>query len=107
MLGNAFKHLQKADQLVLRRPVECAQYQLGLFQQTLKKQGITQSMSRKGRYLDNAVMEIWSGMMKAEFFYQKKLADAQSFKAELKEYVHYYNHDRIKQELKGLSSVQH
>ncbi|MEN9864110.1 MAG: hypothetical protein RLZZ601_1874, partial [Pseudomonadota bacterium] len=83
------------------------QYQMGFYQQALKAQGITQSMSRKGNCLDNAVMENWFGIMKTEFFYQKKFDDVQSFKTELKEYIHYYNHDRIKQKLKGLSPVQY
>jgi len=64
-------------------------------------------MSKKGNCLDNAVMENWFGIMKTEFFYQKKFDDVQSFKTELKEYIHYYNHDRIKQKLKGLSPVQY
>jgi transposase InsO family protein len=45
--------------------------------------------------------------MKTEFFYQEKFESVQSFKAGLKEYIHYYNHDRIKQKLKGLSPVQY
>ncbi|WP_397391763.1 IS3 family transposase, partial [Polynucleobacter sp.] len=40
-------------------------------------------------------------------FYQKKFDSVQSFKVELKEYIHYYNHDRIKEKLKGLSPVQY
>jgi transposase InsO family protein len=80
---------------------------MGLYQQALQKQGVTQSMSRKGNCLDNAVMENWFGIMKTEFFYQKKFDDVGSFKAELKKYIHYYNHDRIKQKLKGLSPVNY
>jgi len=45
--------------------------------------------------------------MKTEFFYRKKFESIESFEAELKEYTHYYNHDRIEQKLKGLSSVQY
>jgi transposase InsO family protein len=83
------------------------QYQMGLYQQTLRKHGITQSMSRKGSCLDNSVMENWFGIMKTEFFYQKKFETIKSFKAELEEYIHYYNHDRIKEKLKGLSPVDY
>ncbi|KKO02074.1 hypothetical protein LCGC14_0109360 [marine sediment metagenome] len=32
---------------------------------------------------------------------------AESLSGELKNYLHYYNHDRIKQKLKGLSPVQY
>lgn len=106
MLGGAFKRLKQEDQPLLHSD-QGWQYQMGLYQQALKKHGITQSMSRKGNCLDNAVMENWFGMMKTEFFYQKKFETIESFKTELKEYIHYYNHDRIKQKLKGLSPVNY
>jgi putative transposase len=106
MLGGALKRLQSKDKPMLHSD-QGWQYQMGVYQQALRKQGITQSMSRKGNCLDNAVMENWFGIMKTEFFYQKKFSDVQSFKTELKEYIDYYNHDRIKQKLKGLSPVQY
>ena len=106
MLQSAFKQLGPKDKPMLHSD-QGWQYQMGLYQQTLRKQGVTQSMSRKGNCLDNAVMENWFGIMKTEFFYQKKFDDVGSFKRELKEYIHYYNHDRIKQKLKGLSPVQY
>lgn len=106
MLNKAFKHLKQTEKPILHSD-QGWQYQMGLYQQALYKQGITQSMSRKGNCLDNAVMENWFGIMKTEFFYQKKFEDAWSFKRELEEYIHYYNHDRIKQKLKGLSPVNY
>ena len=106
MLQKAFKKLGPADKPLLHSD-QGWQYQMDLYQQALKQQGITQSMSRKGNCLDNAVMENWFGIMKTEFFHKKKFKDVQSFKAQLKEYIHYYNHDRIKQKLKGLSPVQY
>ena len=106
MLGNAFKRLQQNEQPMIHSD-QGWQYQMGLYQKALKKQGVTQSMSRKGNCLDNAVMENWFGIMKTEFFYQQKFDDIGIFKRELKEYIHYYNHDRIKQKLKGLSPVNY
>ena len=106
MLTKAFKRLTQTEKPMLHSD-QGWQYQMGLYQQALHQQGITQSMSRKGNCLDNAVMENWFGIMKTEFFYQKKFDDVGSFKTELKEYIHYYNHDRIKQKLKGLSPVQY
>ena len=106
MLQSAFKQLGPKDKPMLHSD-QGWQYQMGLYQQTLRKQGVTQSMSRKGNCLDNAVMENWFGIMKTEFFYQKKFETIEAFKAELEEYIHYYNHDRIKQKLKGLSPVDY
>lgn len=106
MLQKAFKRLKNEDKPLLHSD-QGWQYQMGMYQKALKEQGITQSMSRKGNCLDNAVMENWFGIMKTEFFYQKKFDSVQSFKAQLREYIHYYNHDRIKQKLKGLSPVNY
>ncbi|WP_299765039.1 IS3 family transposase, partial [Polynucleobacter sp. GWA2_45_21] len=106
MLTKAFKRLTGAEKPMLHSD-QGWQYQMGIYQQALYKQGITQSMSRKGNCLDNAVMENWFGMMKTEFFYQQKFETIESFKAQLKEYIDYYNHDRIKQKLKGLSPVNY
>ena len=106
MLKSAFKRLKDEDKPVLHSD-QGWQYQMKLYQETLSKQGIAQSMSRKGNCLDNAVMENWFGIMKTEFFYQKKFECIESFKKELCEYIRYYNHDRIKQKLKGLSPVDY
>ncbi|MBU3564416.1 IS3 family transposase, partial [Polynucleobacter sp. Tro8-14-1] len=106
MLQSAFKQLGPKDKPMLHSD-QGWQYQMGLYQQALHQQGITQSMSRKGNCLDNSVMENWFGMMKTEFFYQKKFETIEAFKAGLEEYIHYYNHDRIKQKLKGLSPVNY
>lgn len=106
MLHHAFKRLKLADKPLLHSD-QGWQYQMGIYQHTLKTQGITQSMSRKGNCLDNAVMENWFGIMKSEYFYQEKFESVEAFKKGLHEYIHYYNHDRIKQKLKGLSPVQY
>jgi putative transposase len=106
MLQSAFKKLGVKDKPMMHSD-QGWQYQMGLYQEALKEQGLTQSMSRKGNCLDNAVMENWFGIMKTEFFYQKKFNDVQSFKKELQKYIHYYNYDRIKQKLKGLSPVHY
>jgi transposase InsO family protein len=51
MLKSAFKRLKNEDRPVLHSD-QGWQYQMGLYQQALRKQGITQSMSRKGNCLD-------------------------------------------------------
>jgi transposase InsO family protein len=106
MLQKSFKKLKPKDKPMLHSD-QGWHYRIAPYQMALKQKGITQSMSRKGNCLDNAVMENWFGIMKTEFFYQEKFESVQSFKAGLKEYIHYYNHDRIKQKLKGLSPVQY
>lgn len=77
------------------------------YQHALKKHEITQSMSRKGNCLDNAVMENFFGLLKSELLYLKEFESMQHFKEELENYIHYYNHKRIKTKLKGMSPVQY
>lgn len=83
------------------------QYQMPAFQKTLAKKGLVQSMSRKGNCHDNAAMESFFGVLKTEFFYLEKFTSVKQFKKALAKYIHYYNHDRIKMKLGGLSPVQY
>ena len=80
-------------------------YQHMKYQMALKRNGIVQSMSRKGNCLDNAMMENFFGIMKSELLYLQKFKDMDHFKQELKRYIHYYNNDRIKLRLKGKSPM--
>jgi putative transposase len=73
----------------------------------LREKQTVQSMSRKGNCLDNAAMESFFGTLKSEFFYLNKFKNPEELQMGLKDYIHYYNHDRIKLKLKGLSPVQY
>ena len=83
------------------------QYQHIEYRQFLKVKGITQSMSRKGTSADNAFMESFFGVLKSEMYYG--FEDTFKNKYELKEaiidYIKYYNEERIKLNLGGLSPV--
>lgn len=83
------------------------QYQMKEYQQRLQERGITQSMSRKGNCLDNAAMENFFGRLKTEMFFGEKFSSTTDFIHKLKEYITYYNNDRISLKLKGLSPVQY
>ena len=77
------------------------------YRRTLAEHGITQSMSRRGNCLDNAAMESFFGTLKSECFYLKRFTSIDQLQKELREYIRYYNHYRIKSKLKGLSPVQY
>lgn len=83
------------------------QYQHKYYQKLLKDNCIRQSMSRKGNCLDNAVMENFFGLSKSELFYLQEFDSMEHFKAELFEYLDYYNKRRIKTKLKGLPPALH
>ncbi|WP_142288207.1 IS3 family transposase, partial [Bacillus sp. EAC] len=82
-------------------------YQMRQYREILKQNNITQSMSRKGNCLDNAVIENFFGLLKSELLYNEEFSSMDQFIEKLHEYIHYYNHERIKIKLKGLSPVQY
>lgn len=81
------------------------QYQQRAYRHWLKTHHIRQSMSRKGNCLDNAVMENFFGVLKSELFYVQEFTSYDHFIAELHAYITYYNTQRIKCKLKGMSPV--
>lgn len=64
-------------------------------------------MSRKGKCLDNALIENFFKLLKSELFYFKKFKLIEDFRKNLNEYIDYYNNRRIKAKLKGLSSIKY
>ncbi len=105
MLHKAFERLRGPIHLVCHSD-QGWQYQQPRYQQALKQRGIKQSMSRKGNCLDNAAMESFFGTLKAELFYFKRFETVEELSVALDEYIRYYNHDRIKSKLGGLSPVE-
>lgn len=106
MLDQVFERLNEGDSPILHSD-QGWHYQMKQYQHALKKNGITQSMSRKGNCLDNAAMESFFGVMKSELLYLNEFESMEHFKHELEDYIHYYNHKRIKAKLKGMSPVQY
>lgn len=85
------------------------QYQHESYQQRLKNKGIKQGMSRKGNSMDNGLMENFFGILKTEMFYDQedKYKTLDDLIKAIDEYIYYYNYDRIKVKLKGLSPVNY
>ena len=106
MLKKAFKKYPQLYGLTLHSD-QGWHYQHAAYQNSLKKHGIIQSMSRKGNCLDNAMMENFFGLMKSELLYPGKYTSAEVFKKDLVEYIEYYNNERIKLRLNGMSPVQY
>lgn len=107
MLKKALAKLKGRGDRPLLHSDQGWQYQMTAYRKKLVEHGLTQSMSRKGNCLDNAAMESFFGTLKSEFFYLNKFANVEELKSGLRRYIHYYNHQRIKLKLKGLSPVQY
>ena len=82
------------------------QYQHAEYQRLLAEHNIKQSMSRKGNCMDNGAMENFFGRLKVEMFYGEHFETVDEFINCLKEYIHYYNNERIVSKLK-MSPVQY
>lgn len=106
MLEHAFETIPGGTNLILHSD-QGWQYQHKQYQQMLKAKGVRQSMSRKGNCLDNAVIENFFGLLKSELLYLQKFDSMEHFKAELIDYLDYYNNRRIKAKLKGLPPAIH
>jgi len=106
MLDKAFAQIPDATALILHSD-QGWQYQHKQYQRMLQSKGIRQSMSRKGNCLDNAVIENFFGLLKSELLYLQDFESMEHFKAELIDYLDYYNNHRSKAKLKGLPPAIH
>ncbi|MGF6782185.1 putative transposase [Paraburkholderia sp. GAS334] len=106
MLKKALSRLEGEDRPLLHSD-QGWQYRMPAWRRLLAQHALTQSMSRKGNCLDNAAMESFFGTLKSAFFRLNRFTSLEQLKTGLIRYIHYYNHDRIKLKLKGLSPVQY
>ncbi len=106
MLQGLFEKLPQKARPILHSD-QGWQYQMKEFQRLLQEHNIKQSMSRKCNCLDNSVMENFFGRLKVEMFYGEKFETVDEFVHCLKEYISYWNNERISLTLNGMSPVQY
>lgn len=106
MVDNALKAIPDNTELIIHSD-QGWHYQHSNYQYRLKQKGIQQSMSRKGNCLDNAAIESFFGVLKSELLYLQKFDSLEHFQKELEIYLDYYNNQRIKTHLNGMSPVQY
>ncbi|WP_407921621.1 IS3 family transposase [Corynebacterium epidermidicanis] len=83
------------------------QYQHSSWRDLIDSIGGVQSMSRKGNCYDNAVMENFFGHLKTEMYHGESFTSQDDFYHALDDYIHWYNHERIQQRLKGLTPMHY
>lgn len=83
------------------------QYTSKMFRAKLDAQGMTQSMSRVGRCIDNGPMEAFWGTLKAEMYYLHRFLDYDSLKFAIEGYIHFYNCERFQEKLGGLAPIEY
>lgn len=83
------------------------QYTNKKFREKLDFAGMTQSMSRVGRCLDNAPMEGFWGILKSEMYYLHKFNDYESLKNAIENYINYYNTRRYQKRLGCMTPMEY
>lgn len=64
-------------------------------------------MSRRGNYWDNAPIESFFSHLKSEALYLNKVSNMETTIEIVKNYIDFYNNERIQKKLNGLSSVEY
>ena len=73
--------------MVLRRPVESAQYASEQYQRLMADNGVVCSMSRSGNVWDNAAMESFSSSLKTERIGRKVYRTRDAARADMFDYI--------------------
>ncbi|MBU3114855.1 IS3 family transposase [Clostridium lacusfryxellense] len=82
------------------------QYTSRVFQNKLKKQGMTQSMSRVSCCIDNGPTEGLWGIIKSEMYYITAFSNEEELRHAIEEYIDYYNNGRYQERFNNLSPTE-
>lgn len=83
------------------------QYTSLIFKEKLEAYGMTQSMSRVSKCIDNGPMEAFWGTLKCEKYYLHKYQTFEELKQAIDEYIYFYNHERLQAKLNSLSPIEY
>ena len=82
------------------------QYTNRTFHIKLVNAGITQSMSRVAKCIDNGPMEGFWGILKRERYYGKRFTDRDTLEKMIEDYIDYYNNKRLQRNLGILTPME-
>ena len=82
------------------------QYTNRKFHSKLEAAGMTQSMSRVAKCIDNGPMEGFWGILKRERYYGNRFTDRESLVKMIEDYVKYYNNKRLQRKLGVLTPIE-
>lgn len=77
------------------------------YKKALKELGITHSMSRVGKCIDNGPMEGFFGNIKCEKYYLKKYKKLSELEKDIHDYIKFYNNERLQKNLGNLSPLKY
>ena len=108
MVNEAFNKYDDLSNLIFHTD-QGWQYQHESYQKLLTDKGVKQSMSRKGNSIDDGLMENFFGLLKTEMYYDQEdeYKTIDDLIKAIEDYIYYYNNDRIKSRLKGLTPIEY
>ena len=83
-----------------------SQYTNRAFHHKLENAGMTQSMSRVGKCIDNGPMEGFWGILKRERYYGKRCKSKKELVDMIVNYIRYYNNHRVQRNLGVLTPME-
>lgn len=83
------------------------QYTSKSFKTKLDATGMVQSMSRKGKCIDNGPMEGFWGILKTEMYNLHTFDDYESLKKAIEAFIYYYNNKRRQRKLDRLPPIEY
>ena len=82
------------------------QYTSKAFRRRILAAGMTQSMSRVARCIDNGPMEGFWGLIKREMYYGKKYKTKEELMLAIEKYIDYYTNKRVQRNLEVLTPLE-
>ena len=82
------------------------QYTNRIFHHKLEQAGMTQSMSRVAKCIDNGPMEGFWGILKRERYYGKRFTGKAELIGMIEDYIRYYNIERVQRNLGILTPME-
>jgi transposase InsO family protein len=83
------------------------QYTSNIFKSRIEKAGMTQSMSRVGKCIDNGPMGEFSGALKTKMYYGKSFKTLEALRERIIEYIKFYNEERFQKRLGCMASLEY
>lgn len=83
------------------------QYTGNVFKSKIEEAGMTQSMSRVGKCIDNGPMEGFFGTLKVEMYYGKKFKTLEELRGRIVEYIKFYNEKRFQKRLGCMAPLEY
>lgn len=83
------------------------QYTSNGFKRIVEQNHLIQSMSRVGKCIDNGCMESFWGTLKVERYYLHHYQSFEELQKDIKDYIRFYNQDRLQAKFNGLSPIEY